>query len=419
MQFHLVPQILKSPFVALTLLFFGLLTVRLAVAEERSIDPSSEFILMGNSYLNNSEIVLTNDTNWQDGRIQTKQTICAKEYKFSYDAFVGDLNADKNGGAGVVFYEIRSDDNSWLNVFEFNIQDRARISRFNTIEMLGTAPITFAVPAFTLAGNGWNHVVFHGNENVGDAVVSNAKGVVSVANGRPYKQGVPIYHQFLGWTGTAHNLQKVKNFKIEIIRPDNCTGLPSLTLDEAKQQITASCGSNECSSYATFLTCAVNFLDTLKSKNSITVDTYNSLLTEYQAKANYCDGVGECSSELEKAKQDAYARGFTEGIASIDIEAIKSDARAEGYESGFSDGVASVDVQSIKNEAYQTGKDAGYQEGYSAGYNAGLSVDKVTICHKQPKKNPVTITVSRNALKAHLAHGDSIGKCNNDKLTKK
>lgn len=39
--------------------------------------------------------------------------------------------------------------------------------------------------------------------------------------------------------------------------------------------------------------------------------------------------------------------------------------------------------------------------------------DKVTICHHTgSKKNPFrTITVSRNALKAHLKHGDTIGPC--------
>jgi hypothetical protein len=39
--------------------------------------------------------------------------------------------------------------------------------------------------------------------------------------------------------------------------------------------------------------------------------------------------------------------------------------------------------------------------------------DKVTICHRTgSKKKPFhTIRVSRNALKAHLAHGDSIGPC--------
>ncbi len=39
--------------------------------------------------------------------------------------------------------------------------------------------------------------------------------------------------------------------------------------------------------------------------------------------------------------------------------------------------------------------------------------DKITICHIPPghRSNPRTITVSTNALPAHLAHGDTIGPC--------
>jgi hypothetical protein len=45
--------------------------------------------------------------------------------------------------------------------------------------------------------------------------------------------------------------------------------------------------------------------------------------------------------------------------------------------------------------------------------------EKVTICHRtHSKKNPfVTIRVSRNALKAHQRHGDTIGPCSSATFT--
>lgn len=44
---------------------------------------------------------------------------------------------------------------------------------------------------------------------------------------------------------------------------------------------------------------------------------------------------------------------------------------------------------------------------------------KVTICHRTgSKKNPfVTITVSRNAVPAHLRHGDRLGRCGTQSFT--
>jgi hypothetical protein len=39
--------------------------------------------------------------------------------------------------------------------------------------------------------------------------------------------------------------------------------------------------------------------------------------------------------------------------------------------------------------------------------------EKITICHYPPGNpdHPITFTISKNALKAHLAHGDAIGPC--------
>jgi len=40
---------------------------------------------------------------------------------------------------------------------------------------------------------------------------------------------------------------------------------------------------------------------------------------------------------------------------------------------------------------------------------------KVALCHNASKNNPHEITVSKNAVKAHLAHGDTLSKCDKEK----
>ena len=42
---------------------------------------------------------------------------------------------------------------------------------------------------------------------------------------------------------------------------------------------------------------------------------------------------------------------------------------------------------------------------------AGKPTDKVTICHMPDSGTPHTMTVSQNALPAHMNHGDTNGAC--------
>lgn len=463
-----------------------------SVAQETILPHSTDLTLSGTAtYLaETKEYRLTSDNYWQEGRVDTK-SICAKEFKVSYDVFVGDRNANLNGGAGVIFYELNANTKDWMNVVELNIQDRARVANYNSLELVrfGNGPAVFTtVPVpFMMGGAGYMHVEYTMNEGVTNALLTSDLGSVSVAGKGDYAPSTPLQFRFFAWTGTARNLQKIKNIEIDIIRPDNCSGQPSLSLEQTKEQVSAACGSDACSAFETFFSCASELLDEFKASGIIDLAIHSSVLAEHENKMNYCLGKGECEADRTTIEKTAFEKGFNAGVLSIDQNALKSEAFAKGVQSidveaikaaaykdgldvgvasvdvatielrafnagfsagvssvnvedvqsaareeGFSAGVASIDVESIRAETYQqayaagvasvdieSARTGGYQDGlaagreagYEEGYSKGLAVEKVTLCHRQPKKQPVTVTVSRKALKAHLAHGDSLGAC--------
>ncbi len=49
------------------------------------------------------------------------------------------------------------------------------------------------------------------------------------------------------------------------------------------------------------------------------------------------------------------------------------------------------------------------------GYKTNHDDGKITICHNASKNNPHTISIAKSAVKAHLAHGDKTGKCENER----
>lgn len=59
---------------------------------------------------------------------------------------------------------------------------------------------------------------------------------------------------------------------------------------------------------------------------------------------------------------------------------------------------------------------ASFQTGKSSTV-ANNSNEKVTICHREGNGSSHTITVSINAVPAHLAHGDSIGECGGPEIS--
>lgn len=98
------------------------------------------------------------------------------------------------------------------------------------------------------------------------------------------------------------------------------------------------------------------------------------------------------------AEQDAFNLGFQFQDATQDQD-VDQDATQEdfNFQIAFS--------QQADDES------ANIRDGDDGDGNGDC--DKVTICHIPPgnPENPQTITVSENAVSAHLAHGDTLGPC--------
>jgi hypothetical protein len=106
------------------------------------------------------------------------------------------------------------------------------------------------------------------------------------------------------------------------------------------------------------------------------------------------------------AEQDAFNLGFQFQDATQDQD-VDQDATQEdfNFQIAFSQ-QADDESANIRDGDDGDGDGDGNGDGNGDG-------DRVTICHIPPgnPENPQTITVSENAVPAHLAHGDTLGPC--------
>jgi len=97
---------------------------------------------------------------------------------------------------------------------------------------------------------------------------------------------------------------------------------------------------------------------------------------------------------------------FGDGAGELIFAAASGDGLSGGErEPGAPSGPANPGGPGGPEEPGEPGEPGGPSEPEEPGSK------KAVVCHKAGGKNPVTLEISKNALKAHLAHGDSEGPC--------
>jgi hypothetical protein len=137
---------------------------------------------------------------------------------------------------------------------------------------------------------------------------------------------------------------------------------------------------------------------------------------DVEADCNYVQGKFDISGESVEFKVDAPVLAEC-GIDSSYCPYLFRLVQAETYavEDGkliltYGEGAGKLIFNSIGSNVDAAGEGAGDGDGDSGNVGDAGS-KKVTVCHKPDSKNPVTIEISRNALQAHLNHGDREGAC--------
>lgn len=317
----------------------------------------------------------------------TAAPICAQEYTVSFEF----SSASATGTGDIAIEEILARPEGYTSAdldhykvpvvnrtYYFSATNAPAQILFGNNFNLAAPPVTVlkSTAPFSVRGKGWQKMAAHITDSRVEATILSGNDSTGMIGSKISTLGKVKYPYIIANT-VSPDLVKIRNLKVDILKADNCTGLPSLSLEEARQKVTDACGAGDCAENAAFLSCASTTLEALRAAGTLDPAIQKTLLDEFQVKSMYCSGLDECKADMESAKQEAFETGLNLGVASIDQEAIKAQA---------------------------------YQQGFDAGKASVVCSNKVTICHVAGKKTE-TIEVSINALPAHLAHGDSLGAC--------
>lgn len=261
-------------------------------------------------------------------------------------------------------------------------------------------------------------------------MIVNNKGNRIVLPGRsPYREGASTYLAIsastrMGWTN-ASNLLKIRNIKIEVL--ESCAN--SKTATEALAELDTEKTLDKCPISDDSLSLLSDKLLNYKTTGVMNSGAYEEALNIISNKLHFCNGSSECKTDLTMLLRAEFDKGFKAGAGSVDTKSIEDAGYKKGYRqcivesnpdkikqdayrSGYSDGIASVDLESAKRLAYTQG----FSEGQSSieckkPKENKKDNKKIKICHLAGKNKQQTIEVRSNAVRAHLNHGDTLGKC--------
>ena len=273
----------------------------------------------------------------QQGQLLTEKPLCAASYRVSFDAFFGSHSASDAGGK-ILFFELdrsnginyilnqikfdtdfteefphwggKTNDPEWeleqnhisFLVRDFDKQGESRYGMYGESSLVqgGAQSVSFNMENGT-----WHQVEIVNNAGeLSASILNETSGTILRTSKGYYRSGLPTHFKIIGYQdASTWQEHRVRNIQVEILEDDDCGQFSN---DQANENIFSVCGADDCSTYTSFISCAVQQLSSLKEEQQITSKTYDDLLSVYENKSTYCDAQEQCpdrSEEIEALKQ--------------------------------------------------------------------------------------------------------------------
>ncbi len=353
--------------------------------------PQGDTVQMGETY------ILTPDDFNKEGHAVAPEPLCSNEFLVTFEANVGD-HISYFGGSGVYFYVRDQQGNPLYQVHLDSYFNTDLDQRYETdgnhvsVEALGAYYDLYGNPPtvgsttfgsivsgrmpFVLEGTGFFSGKVHvKGQNLTTTFSDGTRGLELKAV-VPYNAGQLVLPGFMGITkANTRNQHSIRNIDFKIVDNSDCEGyIPPLTTDQAREAISASCGSAQsCPEPETYLECVSNIAGELMVEERIAETTFELLYVEAQLGLSFCQGYQECVVEInpDGLQEDSYQLGYDAGETAGYQEGYNFGEQS-GYQSGFSAG-----KELGYGEGYGVGKEDGTEQGYSLGYEAGMAEGSV------------------------------------------
>ena len=384
---------------------FIIFLVAAAPLKAETVNQSSDWLFNGAATQIADTYVLTSGSPRESGSAFLSQSICAREFKLSFELDLGG-NVSPIGGDGVFISFLDTNGDPLFRVHTDSFFHGGEDPRYEldgnhvSVESVGAfydvygqspvsgnttfGPIVAGKAPFTMEGSGWFYGEIHRSGRVLKILITNGSAGLLLTAYLPSDMTQVVRPGFEGIAMNGMNEQKIRNISLNILNNENCTDyIPPLSVDEARSLLEETCGAvDSCPDESEYMSCVTQNTMQLLTDSRIQPVTAELLELEAQYGLSFCSGYEQCQddTDVDAIKAASFDEGYTEGATDGDAAGYDrglSEGDTAGYARGLSEGDAAGYTRGVA-DGTESGYTSGFSDGDMAGYTRGVTDGKKT-----------------------------------------